>query len=186
MSPGRHGQEGGVMRRVLWNTLAILFILPLLITAISCTKTVYVGETPTPATQHGSTVWDVQWQAVTSGYELSGTIATQQFPATFHYNWGKGAVYANYSDWIGFAATATIKVQRPSSSSVSFQVGSDDGTRLYIDDSLVISNWRTGGYQTQSGSAYLSPGFHTLRIEYFENVSTAEVSFSCDSDVLQW
>ncbi len=45
----------------------------------------------------------------------------------------------------------------------------DDGVRLYVDDTLVIDEWRDGAARQLSGERWLSAGYHNLRVEYYDN-----------------
>lgn len=49
-----------------------------------------------------------------------------------------------------------------------FHLSSDDGSRLYIDDQLVIDNDGIHANTSKSGAAKLAPGAHRLRIDFFE------------------
>ena len=50
-----------------------------------------------------------------------------------------------------------------------FLLGSDDGSKLYIDDKLEIDNDGLHGLNTKTKHIHLSKGFHKIRVEYFEN-----------------
>ncbi|MGE5191145.1 MAG: PA14 domain-containing protein, partial [Deltaproteobacteria bacterium] len=54
----------------------------------------------------------------------------------------------------------------------------DDGLRLYIDDHLVIDQWRTGAARKVITDLAVDPGYHTIRVEYFEQIGNAVVSVS--------
>jgi hypothetical protein len=58
-----------------------------------------------------------------------------------------------------------------------FTTTTDDGVRLYIDDKLVLSNWRP-----MRGTRYvtvpLSAGRHTIRMEYFEAMQAAKAQLN--------
>lgn len=54
---------------------------------------------------------------------------------------------------------------------------SDDGLRVYIDDTLIIDEWHdSGGIQLYSAEATLS-GSHLLQVEYYEHKGNAKVDF---------
>src|SRR5207247_1415821 len=55
--------------------------------------------------------------------------------------------------WTGYAYVATA-------GNVSFSTTSDDGSRLYIDNQLVVNNGGIHGMSTSSGTIALSAGFH--------------------------
>jgi len=49
-----------------------------------------------------------------------------------------------------------------------FTLDSDDGSMLYIDGDLVVDNGDAHAPETASGSAYLTAGAHSFKIEFFE------------------
>jgi hypothetical protein len=53
--------------------------------------------------------------------------------------------------------------------------GSDDGARLWVDDTLLINRWRGGPYTETSADVYLSEGIHRLRLDYYEDGGDAKV-----------
>lgn len=128
--------------------------------------------------------WAVHWRTLTGDLQWGSEVGTQTFCSTFDYNWGSGVVFLGYDDYIGFQATMQVKMQR--NGPVSFIIGSDDGTRLYIDDVLQIDNYAQGPYHTSSKIINLSQGTHTLTLWYYDVTSSARVSFNCDSDILMW
>ena len=71
----------------------------------------------------------------------------------------------------GVVATTTVDLPR---SEYTLRVISDDGVRVYVDDSLVIDDWSVHGSQVRE--APLSPGRHRLRVEYFQGDGWAELS----------
>jgi hypothetical protein len=44
----------------------------------------------------------------------------------------------------------------------------DDGTRLWVDDNLVIDEWHDSGPTTYSYDIYLTEDWHSVRMEYYE------------------
>ncbi|MDQ7906241.1 DUF1080 domain-containing protein [Phytohabitans sp. ZYX-F-186] len=50
----------------------------------------------------------------------------------------------------------------------TFRLTSDDGSRLYLDDALVIDHDGLHGATAKEGSATLTAGYHALRVEHFE------------------
>lgn len=53
----------------------------------------------------------------------------------------------------------------------------DDGARLFIDDQLVLDEWRAGSQRVASATLPLAAGRHTLRVEYFERTGQALARF---------
>jgi uncharacterized protein YgiM (DUF1202 family) len=49
----------------------------------------------------------------------------------------------------------------------------DDGTRLWVDDNLVIDEWHDSASTTYSNDIYLPEGWHNVRMEYYERSGSA-------------
>ncbi len=54
---------------------------------------------------------------------------------------------------------------------VTFYTVSDDGSKLYLNDKLVVDNDGSHGATEKSGTIQVTPGRHKLRVEYFEDYS---------------
>lgn len=128
--------------------------------------------------------WDVHWYTLTLSLELDEEIGTSTFSPVFDYDWGTRNLFLEYSDMIGFEAFMRVNVERDGP--VTFRIGSDDGSRLYIDGIERIDNWGTHLYQTKSITVNLAQGIHTLKLHYYNVASFARASFSCDPDILMW
>ena len=57
-----------------------------------------------------------------------------------------------------------------------FQV--DDGLRFFIDNELVLDEWRDGSVRTVSVERPLSQGRHSLRVEFYERTEKATIRFT--------
>ncbi|MEX2243588.1 MAG: alpha-L-fucosidase [Fimbriimonadaceae bacterium] len=66
-----------------------------------------------------------------------------------------------------FALVFTGVVSVPQDGIYNFKLTSDDGSRLYIDEHLVVDNDGLHGMETKQGIAPLAAGYHRVRIEYF-------------------
>ena len=69
-------------------------------------------------------------------------------------------------DWFGYIFEGWIDA--PASGMYTFMLDTDDGSRLYIDDQLVIDNNYNKGNIVTKGLVYLEKGFHRFRMPYFE------------------
>ncbi len=63
----------------------------------------------------------------------------------------------------------------------TFYTNSDDGSRLYIGDQLVVENDGLHGMRERSGTIALAPGLHRIRVEFFENFGGAGLIVSVES-----
>lgn len=68
-----------------------------------------------------------------------------------------------------FAAQALANLTVPGAGEYTFRLISDDGSRLSIDDQVVIDHDGLHSAVEKDGTVTLSAGSHPLRIDYFEN-----------------
>jgi alpha-mannosidase len=57
----------------------------------------------------------------------------------------------------------------------TFYTNSDDGSRLYIDGSLIVDNDGVHAAAEKSGAITLAPGLHSIRLDYFQYSTTSMV-----------
>ena len=79
-----------------------------------------------------------------------------------------------------FAVRWTGQIRIDSPGLTQFFLGSDDGSRLFIDNQLVIDNGGLHPFIEASGSIDLEAGFHDIRVEMFENFGAAAAVLSWD------
>ena len=77
--------------------------------------------------------------------------------------------------WVGY-----VKIAREAN--YTFHTLSDDGVRLWIDGRPVINNWGDHAATHNSGGISLKEGYHSLRLDFYENGGVAEIRlyWSCD------
>jgi putative heme-binding domain-containing protein len=68
-----------------------------------------------------------------------------------------------------FALRFTGNIQIPRAGKYTFSTNSDDGSRLYIGDKLIVNNDGNHGMVKKSGSIELPVGSHPLIVTYFDN-----------------
>jgi hypothetical protein len=64
-----------------------------------------------------------------------------------------------------------------------FSLGSDDGSRLYVDDELVIDVDGAHGMLTRDGFAYVSAAATSFRLEYFQGGGAKQLLFQASSPI---
>jgi len=71
-------------------------------------------------------------------------------------------------EWFAIRYTGEIRIRESQEGNYSFKLTSDDGSRLIIDNKIVINN--DGQHRTSAaeGSIYLSEGIHQVTIDYFQ------------------
>lgn len=75
----------------------------------------------------------------------------------------------NREDLIGFRFTGYVEV--PREGVYTFYTESDDGSLLYIGDTLVVDNDGLHGMAEQSGQIALQAGRHPIRVDFFEGLN---------------
>ena len=104
---------------------------------------------------------------------LTGTLALVRDDASIDFSWGTGSPATSVNPdqfsarWTTYAYFAA--------GDYTFFVTTDDGARLWIDDALTIDQWRDQAESTFSAVKYLSAGYHSLRLEYYESTGQARI-----------
>ncbi len=102
--------------------------------------------------------------------KLSGSPLLTRNDKSINFNWGSGAPASGLpADNFGVRWTRKLKF---ATGSYRFSVEVDDGTRLWVDGTPVIDQWRDG-VGSAYGDIYLNEGEHTVRMEMYEHVGGA-------------
>ena len=89
------------------------------------------------------------------------------------FNWGTGPPAPNLPvDNFSVRWTQTIAFVE---GHYRFHVRVDDGVRLYIDDVLIIDEWRDGAVREIVAERWLAAGNHTIRVEYYDRTYDAVI-----------
>ncbi|MCU0857100.1 MAG: Ig-like domain-containing protein [Pontiellaceae bacterium] len=77
-----------------------------------------------------------------------------------------------------FVSRHTGQIKIPTAGSYTFYLSSDDGSKMWLDGSLLINNDGLHGMVEVSATRSLSAGNHDVRIEFFENYGGAGLVLS--------
>jgi hypothetical protein len=80
-----------------------------------------------------------------------------------------------YARWQGL-------LRVPKDAKYTFYTESDDGSRLWVDDKLVVENGGLHGMEEKSGEIDLKAGDHPLKIDLFENEGDAGLRVSWEAE----
>ena len=69
-------------------------------------------------------------------------------------------------EWFAIEYTGRFWIQKPGV--YRFALTSDDGSKLYIDDQMVVDNDGIHPADTKMGSVDLAGGIHRIRVQYFQ------------------
>ncbi|MBB5868776.1 hypothetical protein F4553_002155 [Allocatelliglobosispora scoriae] len=98
---------------------------------------------------------------------LTGT-PVHRIDTTVNFNWGAGAPIAGVGV-DNFSVRWTGAVQIPTAGSWTFTTTSDDGVRLWIDDTQVVNAWTNHSTQDDAGALTLTAGWHRVRMEFYDS-----------------
>jgi len=72
----------------------------------------------------------------------------------------------NQPEYFGLEYRGFVRV--PENGVYGFSTDSDDGSRLYIDDNMVVNNDGLHGMKEVKGAVALGAGFHAIKVQYFQ------------------
>ncbi len=115
---------------------------------------------------------DPAWQAAYwNNPDLAGAPVVQRLDNALNFDWGLGSperaiTVDNFSArWERYIDVTPGNYR--------FTALVDDGMRVWIDNELIIDQWREQATQTFTAEKYLGPGHHLIRVEYFERAGAA-------------
>ena len=82
-------------------------------------------------------------------------------------------------DHFGFEYNAFIKI--PEEGIYTFYTSSDDGSRLYIGNKLIVDNDGLHGIVEKKGIIALSKGYHPIKVDYFEKTGEQNLGIKIKS-----
>lgn len=111
--------------------------------------------------------------------DLSGNPSLTRQDPQINFNWGTGSPASNIpSDHFSVRWVRNVFFQ---SGTYNFNVFSDDGVRVWIDEQLIIDQWHDATNITYTATRTLSQGNHAIRVEYYENIGDARIRFWWES-----
>ncbi len=90
--------------------------------------------------------------------------------------WTDDAAFGGPTD--NFVVHAIANLTVPTAGQYTFRLRSDDGSELFIDETLVVDNDGLHGAQDKDGAVQLTAGMHALRINFFEAGGGQELTLS--------
>lgn len=104
--------------------------------------------------------------------DLSGEPALVRLDEEIDFNWDDNSPDWNKVYWEGFSVRWTGQFIAPETGNFEFSLYTDDGSRLYINDELLIDSWTDRGSAPEEakGSIKLEEGKPVnIKIEYYQN-----------------
>lgn len=111
-----------------------------------------------------------------SNPNLSGSPVLVRNDVAVSFNWGAGAP-AGGLPADNFSARWTRNLSFPAGY-YRFWLLVDDGVRLWVDNQLIVDQWRDSSPTTYTAEAKLAEGTHQVRIEYYERSGGAQIDLN--------
>jgi hypothetical protein len=111
---------------------------------------------------------------------LSGSPALVRDDAQINFNWGDGSPAPGVVGADKFSARWTRTLDL-SAGSYRFTLTVDDGSRLWVNNHLLIDTWQDQAPRTYTGEIYLPGGAIPIKLEYYENMGGAVVQLAWTS-----
>lgn len=104
---------------------------------------------------------------------LDGRPALVRNDRTVDFNWGLGAPDVSLpADNFSARWSRVVDLE---AATYRFHVIVDDGARLWVDDQLLVDEWRDGGEREVTADLSLAQGRHTVLVEYYEHTGYARI-----------
>lgn len=87
-----------------------------------------------------------------------------------------GADFANNRDNFGMVSEGFLVIEEENS--YNFRIWSDDGSRVWINDKVILDNDGNHGTDYKEGSVTLTKGLHPFKIEYFQGEGGSYLSWN--------
>ena len=121
-----------------------------------------------------------------SNASLSGSPALVRNDVAINFNWGANSPGTGVpAD--GFSARWTAYASF-TAGNYTFSLTVDDGARLWVDEQLIIDQWRDQSPTAYTVTRNMSAGYHSVRIEYYERAGDAacKLSWSTGTTITDW
>ena len=141
---------------------------------LSDVPVVSVQPMPTP-TPRPTPVSITEWRGeYYSNPDFSGSPVLIRNDKAIDFNWGdKSAVGALPADDFSVRWTRAPHFNQ---GDYRFYANADDGVKVWLDDHLVIDQWRSGPVSSSGDFLAVGEGTHSVRVEYFEHLGNAAVN----------
>lgn len=114
---------------------------------------------------------------------LTGDPKVTRIDPQVDFDWNQTAPDASL-DRLAFSARWKGEIQIPADGTYTFILRSNDGSRLYVNDQLAISDWSTHTVRDTTGTITLKAGTYPIAVEYFQQGGSAEIEVLWQSDLI--
>ncbi len=128
---------------------------------------------PAPAPQPVGPVWHGEYY---NGMDLAGMPALFRDDANLNFNWGGNSPGLGIAQGINWSARWRITQNTPTTGYYTVSATADDGVRVWVDNNLLINQWKDQPPTTYLAVAYLTAGMHDWRVEYYQHLGGSMIA----------
>jgi uncharacterized protein YgiM (DUF1202 family) len=124
--------------------------------------------------QYGPATWSASYF---NNIDLSGSPVLTRIDNDINFNWGSGSPGTGVNP-DNFSVRWTTTFNFPTPGQWHFQVGADDGVRMWVDVTQIINEWHGNpeGYRVYDVDVNsLTAGNHDLKVEYYDASGDARI-----------
>jgi hypothetical protein len=129
------------------------------------------GENPTPQN------WRAEFY---NNRDLVGSPVLVRDDAEIAFNWQTSSPAPGVVNQDNFSARWS-RTQNFAAGNYRFRITVDDGARLWVNNALIIDQWRDQSVNSYTSDIYLPGGVLPLRLEYYDNAGAAAIRLSWES-----
>ena len=133
----------------------------------------FVPSTSLSTIKNGKKVHGLQGEYF-NNVAMTGEPALKRVDENIRFQWTLFSPDPEKINYDFFSARWSGKIQSPVTGKYKIGIDGNDGYRLYINNKLVIDNWKKQSYSTKLVNHYFEKGLnYDIRIEYFEPAGNA-------------
>ena len=135
------------------------------------------SETPTASATPDPNAVGVWFGRYYDNPDLSEPPVLARIDQNLNFNWRNQAPGPGMPK-DGFSAAWTRNENFKTTDNYQFTLTFDNGARLFIDNTLIINEWRNAGVRSMVVNHSLTKGQHTIRVEYYHPSGNGQISLS--------
>ena len=113
--------------------------------------------------------------------DLREPAVVERIDKKINFNWGPMSPHSEINE--NFSARWEGRIKIDKNDDYTFIIVTDEGTRLFIDDKIVLDTWSLEERLLEhSGDIRLRKGFHKIRLEYYFNQRHADIKLQWSSN----
>ncbi len=129
------------------------------------------------ATTSGAPGTDIWRGEYFTNPHLSPPAKCEQETAILEFNWGGATPGCDIAGQF-YSARWTATLGTPATGFYTVILTIDDGARVFLDNRLILDEWREQPPSTYSTTVYLTGGNHEWRVEYFQGSGGAQIALN--------